>query len=279
VSRDEAAYPEDMVEACTRVIEYTAGIDAAALRADRKTIDAVVRNLEVLGEAAKRVSNTLRARAPGVPWGDRRNARRVDPRLVRPWSSNGCISRPRSSARADSAAVITGRGNRPMGEKGLRTGSLGQVGSASESAWATPIEFAARRGAKQSSIALERVSEKVSAGLARGASARVAETRSRTGHLYKSAAIGGLAGTPELTTEVVVASARDRAHRADPDAHDCGKKRDARNDPRFRPSLRWVRQECLDSEGYARFRPAQVETCGAKGVGSLQERRDFAHKA
>jgi uncharacterized protein with HEPN domain len=68
VSRDEAAYVEDMVEACKRVIEYTAGVDAAGLRADRRTVDAVVRNLEVLGEAAKRVSNALRARAPGVPW-------------------------------------------------------------------------------------------------------------------------------------------------------------------------------------------------------------------
>jgi uncharacterized protein with HEPN domain len=68
VSRDEAAYLEDMIEACTRVIEYTTGLDAAALRADRRTIDAVVRNLEVLGEAAKSVSDTLRARAPDVPW-------------------------------------------------------------------------------------------------------------------------------------------------------------------------------------------------------------------
>ena len=38
------------------------------LRADRKTVDAVVRNLEVLGEAAKRVTSELRTRAPGVPW-------------------------------------------------------------------------------------------------------------------------------------------------------------------------------------------------------------------
>ena len=57
-----------MVEACARVIEYTTGLDAAGLRADRKTIDAVVRNLEVLGEAAKRVSDPIRARAADVPW-------------------------------------------------------------------------------------------------------------------------------------------------------------------------------------------------------------------
>jgi uncharacterized protein with HEPN domain len=68
VSRDESACVADMVEACTRVMEYTAGLDAARLRADRRTVDAVVRNLEVLGEAAKRVSSTLRTRAPDVPW-------------------------------------------------------------------------------------------------------------------------------------------------------------------------------------------------------------------
>jgi uncharacterized protein with HEPN domain len=61
-------YVADMVEACTRVMEYTAGFDAVGLRGDRRTVDAIVRNLEVLGEAAKRVSSTLRARAPGVPW-------------------------------------------------------------------------------------------------------------------------------------------------------------------------------------------------------------------
>jgi uncharacterized protein with HEPN domain len=68
VSRDEATYVADMVEACARVKEYTAGFDAMRLRSDRKTIDAVVRNLEVLGEAAKRVSEATRGRAPSVPW-------------------------------------------------------------------------------------------------------------------------------------------------------------------------------------------------------------------
>jgi uncharacterized protein with HEPN domain len=49
VSRDETTYVADMVEACARVMEYTAGLDAAGLRADRRTVDAVVRDLEVLG--------------------------------------------------------------------------------------------------------------------------------------------------------------------------------------------------------------------------------------
>lgn len=68
MSRDEAACIADMAEACARVNEYTAGLDAAGVRSDRKTVDAIIRNLEVLGEAAKRVSEPLRARAPEVPW-------------------------------------------------------------------------------------------------------------------------------------------------------------------------------------------------------------------
>ena len=68
MSRDEATYVADMVEACERVMEYTAGLHAASFRGDRKTIDAVVRNLEVLGEAAKRVSDRIRSQAADVPW-------------------------------------------------------------------------------------------------------------------------------------------------------------------------------------------------------------------
>jgi uncharacterized protein with HEPN domain len=35
---------------------------------DRKTVNAVVRSLEVIGEAAKSIPESLRAQAPGVPW-------------------------------------------------------------------------------------------------------------------------------------------------------------------------------------------------------------------
>jgi uncharacterized protein with HEPN domain len=57
-----------MVEACDRVAEYTHGHDAASLRGDPRTVDAVLRNLTVLGEAAKRVDESVRRRAMSVPW-------------------------------------------------------------------------------------------------------------------------------------------------------------------------------------------------------------------
>lgn len=68
MSRDEASRIADMIEACARIQEYSAGLDREGLRADRKTVDAVLRNLAVLGEAAKRVPDSIRERAPEVSW-------------------------------------------------------------------------------------------------------------------------------------------------------------------------------------------------------------------
>jgi uncharacterized protein with HEPN domain len=57
-----------MVEVCERVVEHAGEAGPAPLRADRRTVDAIVRNLEVLGEAAKRVALDHRACSPEIPW-------------------------------------------------------------------------------------------------------------------------------------------------------------------------------------------------------------------
>jgi uncharacterized protein with HEPN domain len=57
-----------MLEACERISTYVEDVDSVAFREDRKTVDAVVRNLEILGEAAKAVSDPTRALAPEIPW-------------------------------------------------------------------------------------------------------------------------------------------------------------------------------------------------------------------
>ena len=66
--RDVETYLQDMLDAIQRVQEYTAGMDEAALGADRRTVDAVLRNLEVLGEAAKQIPDNVRREAPEVDW-------------------------------------------------------------------------------------------------------------------------------------------------------------------------------------------------------------------
>lgn len=66
--RDISLYLEDMAEFCDRVLEYTRGMDAAALRADSMRRDAVLRNLELIGEAATHVPDAIRAAHSEIPW-------------------------------------------------------------------------------------------------------------------------------------------------------------------------------------------------------------------
>ncbi|MCL4545611.1 MAG: DUF86 domain-containing protein [Chloroflexi bacterium] len=66
---------EDMLEAAARCRQYLAGMDFAAFAADQKTIDALVRNLEVIGEAARYIPLEIEARYPEIPWVDIRNMR------------------------------------------------------------------------------------------------------------------------------------------------------------------------------------------------------------
>lgn len=65
--KDEQAYLLHIRDAIDRILSYTReGKDA--FLGDSMVQDAVLRNLEILGEASKRVSESLRGRAPDVPW-------------------------------------------------------------------------------------------------------------------------------------------------------------------------------------------------------------------
>ena len=50
--RDHRLYLDDILEAIAKIREYTADLDYTAFEKDTKTQDAVVRNLEIIGEAA-----------------------------------------------------------------------------------------------------------------------------------------------------------------------------------------------------------------------------------
>ncbi len=66
--RDSRVYLEDILEATRKITAYTGGLSKAAFLADEKTVDAVVRNLEVIGEAVKQLPEDLRAQHSAVEW-------------------------------------------------------------------------------------------------------------------------------------------------------------------------------------------------------------------
>lgn len=68
MSRDYRLYLDDMRMAAEKVLRYTEGVDLAHFVDDDKTFDAVVRNLEVIGEAAKHVPAEVQVRYPEVTW-------------------------------------------------------------------------------------------------------------------------------------------------------------------------------------------------------------------
>ena len=66
--RDAALLMEDMRGALDKIARYTAGMERAAFLVDEKTIDAVVRNVEIIGEASKQVPDEFKALHPALPW-------------------------------------------------------------------------------------------------------------------------------------------------------------------------------------------------------------------
>lgn len=66
-ARDLGALAE-IVAAIDRILDYVAGLDEAAFRANGMVVDAVAMNLLVIGEAARRVDPGVLAREPGIPW-------------------------------------------------------------------------------------------------------------------------------------------------------------------------------------------------------------------
>lgn len=64
----DPAHLWDMLDAAQSIQEFTAGIDREDYLADRLIQRAVERSLEIVGEAARRVSQSLRDEHPEIPW-------------------------------------------------------------------------------------------------------------------------------------------------------------------------------------------------------------------
>ena len=60
---------EDMLDALGKIDRYTTGMTEDAFQEDAKTIDAVVRNLEIIGEAANRLPKDFINERSEIEWG------------------------------------------------------------------------------------------------------------------------------------------------------------------------------------------------------------------
>ena len=76
-SREWRFRVDDMLAAIARVEEYARDMSMAAFLADPKTCDAVIRNLEILGEAARYMPAEIVERHPSAPWKRAREMRNV----------------------------------------------------------------------------------------------------------------------------------------------------------------------------------------------------------
>jgi uncharacterized protein with HEPN domain len=68
MSRNPRLYLEDIQYSCAKVLRFTAGLSFEQFKQDDRTYDAVLRNLEIIGEAAKNVPDEIRQRFSFVEW-------------------------------------------------------------------------------------------------------------------------------------------------------------------------------------------------------------------
>ena len=66
--RDYNLYIDDILGAIHQIQTYMAGLDKAAFTKDRKTQDAVIRNLEIIGEAAGKLPEQFQKNTPEIDW-------------------------------------------------------------------------------------------------------------------------------------------------------------------------------------------------------------------
>ncbi|MCU0615067.1 MAG: DUF86 domain-containing protein [Desulfobacterales bacterium] len=67
-NREISDYIDDIINAIDDIAEFTSGMSYEKFVADKKTVNAVIRSLEVLGEATKHIPVSFRRKYPDIPW-------------------------------------------------------------------------------------------------------------------------------------------------------------------------------------------------------------------
>jgi hypothetical protein len=120
--KDERAYLLHAIEAIDAISSYT--VDGSeAFFSDGKTQDAVIRNIEIIGQAVKGISDDTRALEPAVPWRQIAGyARQAHTRIL--WCRS-CARLGRGGARTAGLTSTTGEPEPTLGGPGKLCGSTG----------------------------------------------------------------------------------------------------------------------------------------------------------
>ena len=84
--RDHRDHLEDIPQAAQKALDFVQGITYEDFLVDDKTAFAVVRALEILGEATKRIPQEIRDLAPQIPW---RSMAGIRDKLIHDYVSGG----------------------------------------------------------------------------------------------------------------------------------------------------------------------------------------------
>ncbi len=68
MKRDVRLYIDDIFDAVEKIESYVEGLSFEGFAEDNKTVDAIVRNFEIIGEATKRIPPEIKEKYPQIPW-------------------------------------------------------------------------------------------------------------------------------------------------------------------------------------------------------------------
>ena len=68
MKREYLDYVQDILDSMNDVEAFTRGMDFPEFEQDRKTTNAVVRSLEIIGEAAKKIPDEIKEKYGNIPW-------------------------------------------------------------------------------------------------------------------------------------------------------------------------------------------------------------------
>lgn len=66
--RDPSLLIEDIIDSASKILDYTKNISFEEFTKDSKTIDAVIRNFEIIGEAANRLPENFKDKHSTIDW-------------------------------------------------------------------------------------------------------------------------------------------------------------------------------------------------------------------